>query len=219
MCSTGSRKHRAKLIGCVIAAVASVAATAAIAAAAGMLTVSFISVGQGDATSFEGPCGEIGVLDVPSGRAPDLIRALDGLGSRRIRWLTVSHYDADHLGGVVSLAETAGVEIGTVYDRGTGRGQTTGLRRRYTAWLDLAPEGVSKASALAQIAVQLDVDQADVLAIGDGRNDVEMLAWAGRGVAMGQAPDSVKAIADSVTETLEDDGAAHELARCFGFAL
>ena len=58
----------------------------------------------------------------------------------------------------------------------------------WTAWLDLAPEGVSKASALADVARRLGVDQRDVLAIGDGRNDVEMLRWAGRGVAMGQSP-------------------------------
>jgi HAD superfamily hydrolase (TIGR01484 family) len=85
----------------------------------------------------------------------------------------------------------------------------------YTAWLDLAPEGVSKASALADVAEELDVDQADVLAIGDGRNDVEMLAWAGRGVAMGQAPDEVKDVADAVTDRWEQDGVAVELGRWF----
>lgn len=85
----------------------------------------------------------------------------------------------------------------------------------YTAWLDLVPEGVSKASGLQTVADRLGVDPVDVLAIGDGRNDVEMLAWAGRGVAMGQAPDEVKAIADAVTGSLAEDGAAEELARWF----
>ncbi|QNN54528.1 HAD family phosphatase [Nocardioides mesophilus] len=85
----------------------------------------------------------------------------------------------------------------------------------WTAWLDLSPEGVSKASALREVAARLDVDQADVLAIGDGRNDVEMLRWAGRGVAMGQAPLEVQEAADDVTETVEDDGVAVELARWF----
>ncbi len=85
----------------------------------------------------------------------------------------------------------------------------------YTAWLDLAPEGVSKASALAAVCEVLGVAQSEVLAIGDGRNDVEMLSWAGRGVAMGQAPDEVKACADAVTGTLADDGAATELSRWF----
>jgi 5-amino-6-(5-phospho-D-ribitylamino)uracil phosphatase len=85
----------------------------------------------------------------------------------------------------------------------------------FTAWLDLAPAGVSKASALALVADQLGVSSAEVLAIGDGRNDVEMLAWAGRGVAMGQAPPEVKAVADSVTGTLEQDGVVVELAKWF----
>jgi Cof subfamily protein (haloacid dehalogenase superfamily) len=85
----------------------------------------------------------------------------------------------------------------------------------WTAWLDIAPEGVSKASALAEIADELGVRQDEVLAIGDGRNDIEMLRWAGRGVAMGQAPLEVQEAADDVTETVVADGVALELARWF----
>lgn len=85
----------------------------------------------------------------------------------------------------------------------------------WTAWLDLAPVGVSKASGLEYVAGQLGIDRADVLAIGDGRNDIEMLQWAGRGVAMGQAVDDVKAVADHVTLSVDDDGAAVELSRWF----
>lgn len=85
----------------------------------------------------------------------------------------------------------------------------------WTAWLDLAPEGVSKASGLEEVADRLGVDRRDVLAIGDGRNDIEMLEWAGRGVAMGQAPDEVKAIADDVAPTVYEDGCAHEISRWF----
>jgi len=83
----------------------------------------------------------------------------------------------------------------------------------YTAWLDLAPEGVSKASGLDVVCERLAVDPADVLAIGDGHNDVEMLRWAGRGVAMGQAPLNVQAAADDTTETLAQDGVVRELSR------
>ncbi|MGZ4436973.1 MAG: HAD family hydrolase [Nocardioidaceae bacterium] len=102
----------------------------------------------------------------------------------------------------VALAEKLGLQ-GTNYFIG------------WTAWLDLAPEGVSKASALADVARRLGVHQSDVLAIGDGRNDIEMIAWAGRGVAMGQSPDEVKDAADAVTGTVEDDGCATELRRWF----
>ena len=85
----------------------------------------------------------------------------------------------------------------------------------WTAWLDLAPVGVSKASGLAYVAAELGIEAADVLAIGDGRNDIEMLHWAGRGVAMGQAVEEVIAAADDVTATVYDDGAATELLRWF----
>jgi hydroxymethylpyrimidine pyrophosphatase-like HAD family hydrolase len=86
----------------------------------------------------------------------------------------------------------------------------------WTAWLDLAPEGVTKASGLQLVCDKLGVDAADVLAIGDGRNDIELLRWAGRGVAMGQAPDSVKRAADAVAGPVTEDGAAVELRRWFG---
>lgn len=85
----------------------------------------------------------------------------------------------------------------------------------WTAWLDLAPVGVSKASGLAHVAAQLGVDAADVLAIGDGRNDIEMLRWAGRGVAMGQAVSQVIDAADDVTASVVEDGAAVELGKYF----
>ena len=85
----------------------------------------------------------------------------------------------------------------------------------WTAWLDLAPEGVTKASGLQLVCDKLGVAAADVLAIGDGRNDIELLRWAGRGVAMGQAPESVKAAADDVVAAVTEDGAAEELRRWF----
>jgi len=85
----------------------------------------------------------------------------------------------------------------------------------WTAWMDLSPIGVSKASGLEYAAAQLDVEAADVLAIGDGRNDLEMLRWAGRGVAMGQAVQEVHDTADHSTMTVDEDGAAVELSRWF----
>ena len=85
----------------------------------------------------------------------------------------------------------------------------------WTAWMDLSPVGISKASGLAHVAEDLGVAADDVLAIGDGRNDLDMLRWAGRGVAMGQAVAEVHAAADVVTATVDDDGVAVELDRWF----
>ena len=85
----------------------------------------------------------------------------------------------------------------------------------WTAWLDLSPLGVSKASGLEHVSQLLGVEAADVLAIGDGRNDIEMLQWAGRGVAMGQAVQEVIDVADDVTASVYEDGAAAELEQYF----
>jgi HAD superfamily hydrolase (TIGR01484 family) len=85
----------------------------------------------------------------------------------------------------------------------------------WTAWLDLAPVGVTKASGLQYVVDQLGLSAADVLAIGDGRNDIEMLRWAGRGVAMGQAVQQVIDAADDVTDLVSEDGAATEIRRWF----
>lgn len=78
-----------------------------------------------------------------------------------------------------------------------------------TSWLDIAPDGVTKASALEVLAARLDIDRSRVFAAGDGHNDLQMLEWAGRNgdsVAMGQASDVVKAAARRVTASVGDDG-------------
>ncbi|MDD9205370.1 HAD family hydrolase, partial [Georgenia sp. 10Sc9-8] len=78
----------------------------------------------------------------------------------------------------------------------------------WTAWLDIAPEGVTKASALEMLRERLQLAPGATVALGDGTNDVEMLQWAAHGVAMGSAVDPVRAAADAVTDGVEHDGAA-----------
>ena len=85
----------------------------------------------------------------------------------------------------------------------------------WSAWLDIAPDGVNKATALAEVAADLGV-KAEVLAAGDGRNDIEMLRWAGRGVAMGDAPDEVKAGGRRGHRPFAEGGTVPELLRWFG---
>ena len=79
------------------------------------------------------------------------------------------------------------------------------------AWMDVGPQGVNKATGLSHVIERLGIDQSKVLAIGDSYNDIEMLKWAGVGVAMGSAPDSIKAIADAVTSPEPGDGVADVL--------
>jgi len=50
------------------------------------------------------------------------------------------------------------------------------------------------------------VEPSRTVAVGDGRNDLAMLEWAALGIAMGHAPESVRAVADEVTGTIDDDG-------------
>jgi HAD superfamily hydrolase (TIGR01484 family) len=76
----------------------------------------------------------------------------------------------------------------------------------HSAWLDLTPPGVSKASALEALRRQLGIYPDHTVAVGDGYNDVSMLQWAGTSAAMGNAPDEVKAVADSVVGPVEEDG-------------
>ena len=85
----------------------------------------------------------------------------------------------------------------------------------WTAWLDIAPDGVNKSTALERVRELLEVPRSRVMAVGDGRNDIEMLEWAaeeGRGVAMGQAPAEVVAAANESTETDLNAGVARVLA-------
>jgi len=159
---------------------------------------------------------------------PDAAVAVEehGIGYRVNRHFPVGELDGEMI--VTPIGEIFAKEVSRVIIRdpeSTSEDFVTLARRLglhgtnyfigWTAWLDIEPEGVSKASGLAEIAGMLEVEQRNVLAIGDGRNDIEMLEWAGRGVAMGQAPDEVKAIADDVTETVDLDGAALEIDRWF----
>jgi Cof subfamily protein (haloacid dehalogenase superfamily) len=86
----------------------------------------------------------------------------------------------------------------------------------YTAWLDISPQGVTKASALEEQRSRLKIEKSQVLVMGDGRNDIEMFEWAktsgGLAFAMGQAPEEVKAAATDITSSVSDDGVASVLA-------
>jgi Cof subfamily protein (haloacid dehalogenase superfamily) len=86
----------------------------------------------------------------------------------------------------------------------------------WTAWLDIAPDGVNKATGLERVREALGIPRSRVMVVGDGRNDVDMFRWAGaeggRAVAMAQAPEDVIAEATEVTASVHDDGVAAVLA-------
>jgi hydroxymethylpyrimidine pyrophosphatase-like HAD family hydrolase len=78
-------------------------------------------------------------------------------------------------------------------------------------WVDVTPPALSKATALEKVRETLDVELLDTVAIGDGENDIEMLGWATRSIVMGHAPQHVRGVADRVTGTIDEDGAAAAL--------
>ena len=115
---------------------------------------------------------------------------------------------------VVLSPEHDAEEFGTMIDR-LGL-HSVSYAIGYTAWLDIAPSGVSKASALEKQRAELGIKPSQVITIGDGRNDIQMFEWArelgGYAFAMGQAPEEVKEAATAVTASVEDDGVAEVLA-------
>jgi Cof subfamily protein (haloacid dehalogenase superfamily) len=79
--------------------------------------------------------------------------------------------------------------------------------------IEIVPLGVSKATGIDELAAPLGIDAAKVVTFGDMPNDVPMLAWAGLGVAMGNAHPDAVAAADEVTATNAEDGVARVLER------
>lgn len=78
-------------------------------------------------------------------------------------------------------------------------------------FLELIHPTVNKGVALSSLAKRLEVKQEEVLAIGDSLNDLEMIQYAGIGVAMGNARQEVKEAADTVTATNQEDGVARAI--------
>ncbi|WP_031042397.1 HAD family hydrolase [Streptomyces sp. NRRL F-5650] len=82
--------------------------------------------------------------------------------------------------------------------------------------VELQSCGITKATGLALAAEHLGLERRRTIAFGDMPNDIPMFQWAAHGVAMADAHPELKAVADEVTTTNEDDGVAVVLERIFG---
>ena len=78
-------------------------------------------------------------------------------------------------------------------------------------FLELVPKGIDKAKSLSRLLTKINLTPADMIAFGDGYNDLSMLKLAGMGVAMENAAPEVRAEADYVTLSNEEDGVAAAL--------
>ncbi len=73
-------------------------------------------------------------------------------------------------------------------------------------YLEIMRKDASKTNALKYLIEKYNIKQEEVIAIGDNYNDKEMIMYAGTGIAMGNAPDPIKAVADYITDTNNHDG-------------
>ena len=98
------------------------------------------------------------------------------------------------------------------------------LKKKFEGRLNVFPSRVdflefvsvesSKAKALAAVAESFCFSIDECAAVGDGYNDVDMLRFAGLGVAMGNADDYVKSNCDYITDSCDEDGVAHFIEKC-----
>ena len=82
--------------------------------------------------------------------------------------------------------------------------------------VEILPLGLSKATGLSLAARRLGAKAADTIAFGDMPNDIPMFAWSAHGVAMANAHEELKAVADELTLSNEEDGIAVVLERLLG---
>jgi len=92
-------------------------------------------------------------------------------------------------------------------------GDVARVTRSLDWFVEVVNPQVSKARALALVADRLGISRADVCAIGDNLNDEDMVRWAGFGVAMGNAPEALKAVAKHVTGRIGEAGVAQAIER------
>ncbi|WP_160685805.1 Cof-type HAD-IIB family hydrolase [Clostridium sp. C2-6-12] len=75
-------------------------------------------------------------------------------------------------------------------------------------YLEIMPSNASKTSAISVLQKKFNVKQSEIIAMGDNYNDIDMLEYAGLGIAMGNAPEEVKKHGNHVTLTNDEDGVA-----------
>ncbi|GAA4858906.1 HAD family hydrolase [Kitasatospora terrestris] len=95
-------------------------------------------------------------------------------------------------------------------------GQLVGITVAGAGVVEVLPLGLTKATGLSLAARRLGATAAGTIAFGDMPNDVPMFGWAGYGVAMGNAHEELKAVADELTVGNDEDGVAVVLERLYG---
>jgi Cof subfamily protein (haloacid dehalogenase superfamily) len=165
------------------------------------------------------------------GQTAEFALAVERLGVSVQACIAEEHYDHPWAFGYFQRADRAtllGEPAAKLLVRGTGDSRSLALAARTAGadsvhitystddgLIEVAAAGVNKGSALAALAERWGIDATDVIAFGDMPNDLEMLHWAGFGVAMGNAHPDVAAIASEIGAHHHEDGVAQILERWF----
>ncbi|MBT9150674.1 MAG: Sugar phosphatase YidA [candidate division WS2 bacterium] len=107
---------------------------------------------------------------------------------------------------IMDSPETISYLTGHYADKFKGKAEITVSKSNYLEFTNIE---ASKGSALDYLSQLLGIKRDEVIAIGDGYNDISMIKYAGLGVAMSNAPDDVKKHADFITCSNEDNGVAY----------
>ena len=92
-------------------------------------------------------------------------------------------------------------------------GESLSIYRSAPFFVEVMAQGIDKAASLDRLVSKLGIKQEEVMAFGDGYNDLSMIEYAGLGVAMANAVDGVKERANVVTLSNNDDGIAYMLSQ------
>ncbi|AIE83051.1 MULTISPECIES: HAD family hydrolase [Actinotignum] len=122
--------------------------------------------------------------------------------------MVVPRMEAAELMARLSRLDMPGVDWAASSSSGSGWVDWAASSSSGSGWVDAGRAGISKASALEVLRRDFGIARGGTVAVGDGGNDIQMLEWAGVGVAMGQALDYVRAHARAVTDPVWDDGVA-----------
>lgn len=131
---------------------------------------------------------------------------LSGIEGKAVRRLEDFLVEAPLKVLIMDSPETISYLTGLYADMFKGRAEITISKSNYLEFTNIE---ANKGSALEHLAQSLGIKREEVIAIGDGYNDISMIKYAGLGVAMGNAPLDVKKYADFITCSNEDNGVAH----------
>jgi Cof subfamily protein (haloacid dehalogenase superfamily) len=114
---------------------------------------------------------------------------------------------------LLAMTEDAEDALGMMKELKESFGDALYVTRSNANFVEMMNPKANKANALRKLAEEIGVTMGDVLAIGDGENDVEMVASAGIGVAMGNGAERIKSAANHVAPTNDDDGVSWAIER------